>query len=82
MSYIVLLGLVACTKPCACVHEQETGINRALIFRQKHEYHYATEVCKKTFTDEFGPVESDKYKLRDYVIGSRFAENYNGVYSI
>lgn len=64
------------------MHEQERCINRALIDRHKHEYHYATGVCKKTFTDEFGPVESDKYELRDYVIGSRFAENYNGVYSI
>lgn len=37
---------------------------------------------KPYWSSEIGPTESDKYGLRDYVVESRFAENYNGVYSI
>lgn len=37
---------------------------------------------KLYWSGEIVSMESDKYELRDYVVESRFAENYNGVYSI
>lgn len=34
------------------------------------------------WSGELGLAESDKYELRDYVIESRFAGNYNGLSSV